>query len=73
MRPAYALASHRRLAALNATALALGLTACRCCAETGGEGLIHWASFHPATIDAGYHRQRYFVSLPDRCTVSSKE
>jgi hypothetical protein len=44
MCPAYALAAHRRLAALNATALALGLTACRYGAETSGEGLMHWVS-----------------------------
>ena len=53
MCPAYALAAHRRLAALNATTLALGLTAGRYGAETGGEGLIHWMSFHPTCVDAG--------------------
>jgi hypothetical protein len=65
MRPAHGLAAHRRLAALHTAALALGLTARRYSAKTGGEGLVHWAWFHPANIAAWYHTQICFVSLPD--------
>ena len=41
MRPANSLAAHRRLVALHTATLALGLTARRYSAETGGEGLVH--------------------------------
>jgi hypothetical protein len=40
MRPAHGLAAHRRLAALHTAALALGLTARRYSAETGGVGFV---------------------------------
>ena len=72
MRPAHGLAAHRRLAALHTAALALGLTARRYSAETGGEGLVHWAWFHPANIATWYYKQIFFVSLPDQCTLPQK-
>jgi hypothetical protein len=50
MRPANSLAAHRRLAALHTTALALGLTARRDSAETGGEGFCHGSDLLPARL-----------------------
>ena len=56
MRPAHGLAAHRRLAALHTAALALGLTARRYSAETGGERFVHRSELPFIDIGECYHK-----------------